>query len=291
MRLPVTLLLIGISSHVVAELPKEQPLWPDANARSDGLEIHYEEGETVREYAPAPGSPSKANRVFSRIARATYTLHVADPEGATGIGLVICPGGGYNDVWLDREGHDLALRLKGKGITSLVLKYRTNSEGEGGRPYRWKDYIPEVTADAQQALHTLRDRAEELSLDPDKIGICGFSAGGHLALSAALAEADPKHLPNFAGLLYPWLEGGPPTAKPRKGLPPMFLMNAADDSVTPPEKCIAYYTELVRAGTKAELHIYNKGNHGFDLATGRSEAGSLWPDSFAAWLRDLFPAK
>ena len=153
--------------------------------------------------------------------------------------------------------------------------------------------MPEVVADAHQALRTLRLQADELRVDPKRIGICGFSAGGHLALSAVLhaAEADATARPDFAGLLYPWI-GGPPLKDPAGvKFPPTFIMNAADDKVTPADKCTEYFLNLLKAGTSVELHIYNKGNHGFDLATGRAESAALWPDSFIAWLKDIGFAK
>jgi len=142
----------------------------------------------------------------------TYSIHRPDPDKSIGVGLVICPGGGYTDICLDREGHDLALRLKEHGVTSLVLKYRTNTGGlNDARAFFWDTYLPEIIADAHQALCTLRKQADALKIDPKRIGICGFSAGGHLVLSSVLhaAEADPTARPDFAGLLYPWI-GGPP---------------------------------------------------------------------------------
>ena len=120
-------------------------------------------------------------------------------------------------------------------MTSLVLKYRTNTGGlHDKRAFPWDTYLPEAVADAHQAMRTLRLQADELKIDPKRVGICGFSAGGHLALSSVLhaADADPTARPDFAGLLYPWI-GGPPL-KDAKGVkfPPTFIMNAADDKVT-----------------------------------------------------------
>ena len=111
-----------------AELPEEKPLWPAAGFENP---IRYDVKETVKPNRASRGSPSGSNRVFSLVAEPTYSIHQAAKAQATGVGLVICPGGGYRDVWLDREGHDLALWLKGRGITSLVLKYRTNNGGQG----------------------------------------------------------------------------------------------------------------------------------------------------------------
>ncbi|MEM7388107.1 MAG: alpha/beta hydrolase [Verrucomicrobiota bacterium] len=182
-----TLLTFLIFAHPLraAELPEEKPLWPEGQGQPQA--IHYAEGETIRENPARSTAPSGKNRVFSRIAKPTYSIFRPETGQGNGVGVVICPGGGYTDVWLDREGHDLAIRLKEYGITSLVLKYRTNTGSlNGKRTFEWKDYLPVVISDAHQAITTLRSEAEALNLKPDRIGICGFSAGGHLALSAVL---------------------------------------------------------------------------------------------------------
>ena len=140
--------------------------------------IHFAGKETVVSNSVSRASLSGLNRVFSSVAEPTYSIHAAAKADANGVGLVICPGGGYRDVWLDREGHDLALWLKTKGITSLVLKYRTdNGEGKLDRNYPWEVYLPAVFADARQAIRILRSQSAELNLDPNKIGICGFWPG------------------------------------------------------------------------------------------------------------------
>ena len=238
------------------------------------------------------------NRVFSFVANATYSIH--RPEKPNGVGLVICPGGGYRDVWLDREGHDLAIWLKQHGVTSLVLKYRTNTGTGDDRPYAWNEYLPTVEADARQAIRLLRKDAAKLGLQENKIGICGYSAGGNLALLVTL-NAEPKRtdrlvsgMPDFAGLFYPWFRDDYSAQIQKRSVPesatrqicPVFIMNASDDQVTPASKCIDFYRQLLDAGVSAELHIFSKGSHGFDLGTGRGKSASIWPNSFVAWLRD-----
>jgi acetyl esterase/lipase len=218
------------------------------------------------------------------------------------VGVVICPGGGYRDVWLDREGHDLAIWLKDYGITSLVLKYRTNASREGSRmAYSWQDYLPAVQADARQAIRILRIRATELGLQTNKIGICGFSAGGNLALLTTLyAESKQPHspvssMPDFTGLFYPWFRDDYREDVARRAAPespirpigPVFMMNAQDDRVTPSDKCVEFYQSLLAADVTCELHIYTKGSHGFDLGAGRGESTAMWPASFIAFLRDV----
>jgi acetyl esterase/lipase len=278
-----------------ADLPQELPLWKKPPTEHP---IRYDVKEQVRSPQPPSGSPSGSNRVFSFVSSPTYSIH--RPEKPNGVGLVICPGGGYRDVWLDREGHDLAIWLKDHGVTSLVLKYRTNSGDDNDRVYSWEKYLPAVQADARQAIRILRKGALELGLQSNRIGICGFSAGGNLALISTL-YSEPKHaltetsgMPDFAGLFYPWFRddysqiirsrSAPESAT--RGICPIFIMNASDDQVTPADKCVDFYTKLLKAGVKAELHVFSKGDHGFDLGTGRGESVSLWPASFVAWLHD-----
>jgi acetyl esterase/lipase len=292
----VTGLLIGTPLRA-SELPPELPLWKTPPSDHP---IQYKVEEQVRSPRPRPGAPSGSNRVFSYVSSPTYSIH--RPEKPNGVGLVICPGGGYRDVWLDREGHDLAVWLKAHHVTSLVLKYRTNARDEDGKmAFSWEDYLPAVQADARQAIRILREGAAELDLQPDKIGICGFSAGGNLALLSAL-YSEPKQLkpqvsgmPDFAGLFYPWLRddygqiitsrSAPESAT--RAICPIFVMNASDDQLTPADKCIDFYKMLLQAGVKTELHLYSQGSHGFDLGVGRGESVAMWPVSFVAWLRDV----
>ena len=152
------ILAVGfILTHLGQEAPVETALWGD---RLSDNPIHYAEGETVRSPEASETSPSGLNRVFSRVETPTYVIHQAPEAIANGVGLVICPGGGYVDVWLDREGHDLGIWLASRGITSLVLKYRTNSRAdEKERRYDWDTYLPAVVSDAWESVALLRRRA------------------------------------------------------------------------------------------------------------------------------------
>ena len=277
------------------ELPPELPLWekalPDRSIRTD-VE------EQVRTNKSRPGSPSGLNRVFSSVSSPTYSIH--RPRNPNGVGLVICPGGGFRDVWLDREGHDLALWLNDHGVTSLVLKYRTFIAGDMSPENTWQNYQHIVQSDGRQAIRILRQKASDLGLQPDKIGICGFSAGGHLALSCSLhpepklPEGEVSGMPDFAGLFYPGIPEDVNQVIARRtphgidtpGICPIFIVNARDDRLTPADKCIDFYSMLLKAGIEAELHVFGKGSHGFDLGAGRGKSAALWPTSFVAWLSD-----
>lgn len=279
--------LVSAASGV--ELPPEQSLWAGTKPKQV---IEYD-AESMRTVEPPASSPSRSNRVFSCVSKPTYTIHKADQSN--GVGLVICPGGGYRDVWLDREGHDLGIWLAKRGVTSLVLKYRTNSgPSDEERKYTWDEYLPAAEADARRGIRVLRQQAKALQLDPTKIGICGFSAGGHLALIAGLYEdkspneSDVRGTADFAGLLYPWLRDdySEHISQNAAKFPPVFIMNARDDRATPADKCVKFYSQLLDAGANAELHIFSKGSHGFDLGDGRGDSAAMWKDSFLAWMRD-----
>ena len=286
-------LIVGTALWAV-ELPPELPLWE--KPPSD-YPIQQEVKEQVRSVPAPPGSPSGLNRAFSSVSAPTYSIH--RPRNPNGVGLVICPGGGFRDVWIDREGHDLALRLKDHNVTSLVLKYRTRPT-DLKPPNAWQDYQRAVRSDGWQAVRILRKQAKDLGLQADKIGICGFSAGGQLALVCAL-QAEPKPpdgevsgMPDFAGLFYPGIPDdvgrlienrtAPDPAAP--GICPIFIVNARDDKLTPAAKCVDFYAMLLRAGVKAELHVFGKGAHGFGLGDGGGKSMALWPASFVAWLGD-----
>jgi len=288
-----TMLSLGTPLSAV-ELPPELPLWENGSPEHS---MRLEVEEQVRSHKAQPGSPSGKNRAFSSVSTATYSIH--RPEKPNGIGLVICPGGGFRDVWIDREGHDLALWLKDHNVTSLVLKYRTRPAEIGSRE-AWRNYQGAVQADGRQAIRILRKNADDLGLAPNKIGICGFSAGGHLAISCALLS-EPKSpetgisgMPDFAALFYPGIPDGTEQMIESRSAPasatrpicPMFIVNARVDELTPADKCVDFYAALLKAGVNAELHIFSKGGHGFSLGDGRGRSTALWPTSFAAWLRD-----
>ncbi len=277
------------------ELPQELPLWekpPSDYVNRQGVQ------EQVRSATPRPESPSGMHRAFSLVSSPTYSIH--RPKTRNGVGLVICPGGGFRDVWVDFEGHDLAIWLKDHGVTCLVLKYRTRLDDGNLSANEWQDYQRAVQADGRQAVRVLRQKASELGLQPNKIGICGFSAGGHLAISCSLRpepklpEGEVSGMPDFAGLFYP---GIPDDAhqliesrtSPEDGtanICPVFIVNARVDKLTPVDKCVEFYAALLKAGVNAELHVFSTGSHGFGMGQGRGKSTALWPTSFAAWLHD-----
>ena len=171
----VALLVVLWPSAVctAADLPPELPLWPDG---PPGEAIPHEGEQKLRSHRVRPSSLSGSNRVYSNVSTATYSIH--RPAKPNGVGLVICPGGGFRDVWIDREGHDLAIWLKERGVTSLVLKYRTRPTGGEPTAELRQGYLNAVEEDGRQAIRTLRKQGPELGLKPDKIGICEIACSG-----------------------------------------------------------------------------------------------------------------
>ena len=296
-RLLIILLMIvfGVSDFSCnAQLPKEQPLWPEGIPNNP---VKYKE-EKLRTDNVRKSSLSQMNRVFSCVSSPTYIIHKPEKAKANGVAIVICPGGGFRDVWFDREGNDFGLWLAERGIVSLILKYRTFNTDAEGFDLTWEKYAPEVYADARQAIFTLRTRAKELGIDENKIGIAGFSAGGSLSLKATLGMPQ-KNLPSYAtfkqvntdpdftGLFYPGLDSAMINQAGRKNLfPPTFIMNGGEDKTTPAVNCIELYKTLTSKHFSTELHIYAKGGHGFDSGVDRGNAVATWRDSFIAWLKD-----
>jgi len=227
------------------------------------------------------------------------------------VAVVVCPGGGYRGLAMDHEGDQVARWLNSQQITAFVLKYRL------GPKYRH----PVELGDVQRAIRMVRSNAAEYAVSPHKIGVWGFSAGGHLASSAAThfdpgleSAADPidrvSSRPDFAVLVYPvitfteeaYVHQGSRTAllgeKPDPSLvrlmsnelqvtsatPPVFLVHTSEDTAVPPENSILFYMALRKARVPAEMHIYERGPHGFGL--GWSDfALSSWPARLADWLR------
>ena len=233
----------------------------------------------------------------------------AKPQ-ATGTLVVICPGGGYRALAMDHEGHQVARWLTTRGVAAAIVKYRL------GPRYRH----PAPLQDVLRAIRLVRSRAAELGVRPDRIGVMGFSAGGHLASSAAtlfdLADARAKDgleavssRPDFAILGYPvivfgadvthkgsqqHLLGDTPSAdlvvllstdrQVTAKTPPTFLFHTNEDAGVPPQNSVAFYLALKNAGVPAELHIYEKGAHGVGLAPADREL-STWPDRMLGWMR------
>jgi acetyl esterase/lipase len=220
----------------------------------------------------------------------TLQVFLPPADKANGSAVLICPGGGYHALVIGREGRDIAREFNKLGIAGFVLKYRLPDD----KIMQERSIGP--LQDAQKAIQIIRQRAGEWNIDPHKIGIMGFSAGGHLAATAAThfdnAIIDNKVgtslRPDFMILIYPVISftdsighigsrenllGKYPTEEQilffsnefqvRKSTPPAFIILAGDDSVVKPENSLAFYDALVKHSVPAEIHIYSTGEHGF----------------------------
>jgi acetyl esterase/lipase len=241
------------------------------------------------------------------------TLTRFSPANPNGKSVIICPGGGYSILASGHEGVDVARQLNEIGVTAFVLKYRIPSD----RTAVDKSIAP--LQDAQQAIRLVRKNAEKWGLKTNKIGILGFSAGGHLAATATthfLEKADPSVQdtfsvrPDFSILIYPVISfdstithkgsrnnliGTRPTAEMTQKFsnelqitpqtPPTFLVHAGDDGAVPVENSIRFYQNCIKNKVPAEMHLYAKGGHGFGMNNKTTD--DKWMERLAVWLKNI----
>lgn len=263
-------------------------------------------------------APNKENAVtkdnVTRISKVSVpTLTVYKPVNANGMSVIICPGGGYGILAFDKEGTRVAEEMNKWGITAFVLKYRLPDDTTN------IDRSLAPLQDAQQAVRLVRSKATEWGLKKDKIGIMGFSAGGHLASTAAThfasnADATNKDTssvrPDFAVLIYPVISfdstithkgsrnnlvGATASAEQIKlysnelqvtaKTPPSFLVHAGDDGAVPVENSIRYYQACIKYKVSAEMHLYPKGGHGFGM--NNKTTTDNWMERLKNWVLAL----
>lgn len=302
LRAPILLVFsFGLASAHSQERPatwqpspghEQVPIWPGAvpNALRDP------KPESV---GPPPGREwwPRANDV----SRPTMTVYA--PTGRnTGVAVVVFPGGGYQFLAMDSEGTEICDWLISRGITCVLLKYRVPDSGptrKGGHMYYPK--VQTALQDAQRTLGLVRQHAPQWHVDPHKIGVIGFSAGGHLAAAVSTRFAQRTYLPadaadqascrpDFAIVVYPghlWTPGTELTLRSDirvpADAPPTFLLHAEDDPVDPVKHSLTYYAALQKAGVPAEMHLYAQGGHAFGLRPTKLPIGR-WPTLVEQWL-------
>jgi len=298
-RLLVRPCLLALASIVLpwasadAQAQDVIPIWPEGvpDAKADGGEERLEDGRVYNVQAP------------------TLTYFPADPAKACGTAIIVCPGGGYVRLAIAKEGGALAQSWNAEGVAVFVLKYRLKEYGH-----------PAPLRDVLRAVRLVRSRAADYGLRPDRIGVMGSSAGGHLAASAATLFDAPEGRtgaaldavsarPDFAALLYPVISFSPPFVhkgslgallgenpapelvarlslenQVTKDTPPVFLVHTAEDKSVPLENSLVFFQALRRNGVPAEMHLYEKGPHGFGTQAGLGTT-SEWPLRFEEWLR------
>lgn len=279
-----------LGSARAAEPPQTMPLWPEG----------------------APGATgSEAGDEFHAGDLPTLTVYRSAPAKANGAAIVVCPGGGYGMLATEHEGKDVAEWLNSLGVTAFVLKYRLGP----------KYHHPVMLQDGQRAIRTVRARAGEWNVDPKRVGVIGFSAGGHLASTLA-THFDSGHRdlddpiqrqgcrPDVAILVYPVISLDPPYghAGSRRNLlgdapsrelveslcndlqvtkdtPPTFLAHTNEDTGVPPENSLLFALALRKAKVPVELHLFEKGQHGLGLGTGWARRNIPPNEAFQAWPR------
>jgi acetyl esterase/lipase len=263
--------------------PPSIPLW---SAGAPGFEARKDEAERV----DWRQEPDIVFPVTFNIHNPSITPFLPPADRATGAAIIIAPGGGHMFLTMDREGYDAGQWFADHGVAAFVLKYRLAHDKAGGSVYR---VDVEAQADGLRALRLVRSRAAEWRIDPNRIGILGFSAGGEVAALAGIHydagkpdSADPvereSSKPDYMALIYPGL---PQSLKVDKNTPQTFLACAYDDRPTMSDGLANLYIALHRAGVNAELHIYNRGGHGFGVRP-RSLAVTGWTSRVLEWMVD-----
>jgi acetyl esterase/lipase len=267
-------------------------LWPGVAAGEYG-------GVGEERFRSPDDAPTRDAKWLTRVTVPTLTVYRPEDSVDTGAAMVVCPGGGYWNLAWDLEGEEVAAWLAGAGITGIVLKYRVPRRP--GQPEKLP--APLALLDAQRALSLVRAYADEWGVDRGRIGIVGFSAGGHLALAAA-TEFDRRGyeavdaadelscrpdfaVPVYSGYLIDEATGAlAPHMRIPPGTPPVMLVHAGDDVVSDVEHSVGMYVALKRAGVPAELHVYAAGGHGFGVRSqGRPCDG--WTERCLEWLQSL----
>lgn len=248
---------------------------------------------------------------FEKTTNPMIYIFLPPKEKATGTAVLICPGGGYAALAFGHEGNAIASWLNDNGIAGIILKYRLPSD------LIMKDKSIGPLQDAQEAMRIIRRNAVAWNIDPKKVGVIGFSAGGHLASTLSTHYADKVYdvadtvsaRPDFSLLIYPviTMDASFTHAGSRKNLigenpsdeaiksfsnelqvnektPPAFMVHSADDQTVPVKNSIVYYEQLVKYNIPSELHIFQKGGHGYGLG-GSKDTQSAWPGLCISWLK------
>ncbi|QDV22156.1 alpha/beta hydrolase [Aureliella helgolandensis] len=283
------LMLLGLTATPGFAQPPELKLWPAQPP-----------GQTESDEAEADTSGPDGRRVMDKpvirlghVSEPMLTVYAAPASNNTGAAVIVCPGGGYSILAYDLEGTEVCEWLQSIGVTGVLLKYRVPRQGKENRPI-------EPLQDAQRAVSLTRQHAAEWGIDPERIGVLGFSAGGHLSARlstnyrerayAPIDETDSIHCrPDFTILIYPAYLFDKESDSLVSSMipvdedtPPMFMAMAFDDGVGP-ENILRMGLALKKANVPCEVHLYPTGGHGFGLRRNEHQATS-WPDRCAEWL-------
>ncbi len=282
-RTSLAILLLATSAFA-AKNGDSVPLW---SGGAPGFEAMAGKQELV--VAAKPGDSTH----LSQIHNPSLLVYLPPKDKATGAAMIVAPGGGHRFLSIDTEGTNVAEWLNSIGVAAFVLKYRLAREE--GSPYKIDTH---PYADAQRAIRMIRTRASEWGVNPTKVGIMGFSAGGEVAVMASTrydagntSAADPierqSSRPDYQILIYPGIRAD--TVTVTKDTPPTFML-AADNDKGPSTAIPTLYLALKNAGVHAELHIYNSGGHGFGLRNPDPRPNviySTWALRLQDWMADV----
>ena len=295
-----SILLVALLSPFPARAadPQVVELWPGKTPQDVGIEGAEKSFTYESEIIAGP------TRLITNVTKPAIAIYPAAKEKNTGTAMLICPGGGYHNLFWELEGEEVAAWLNSQGMTGVILKYRC--------PRRAGDVKGEPPLgpliDAQRAVSLLRSRAAEWGVDPERIGMVGFSAGGHLALATATSFEKRAYepidsidevscRPDFAVLCYSGYLKAKDKDEIAPGIripadtPPIFLAHSSDDKISDPAHSVIMYLALQRAGVPAELHLYATGDHDFGVRQNEKLPAS-WTGLCLRWLtsRGLLPA-
>lgn len=310
--IPVTAILaLFVPNFTVFAQTVEVPIWPGVPPGSEGSRLQ----EKYSHRQITDGTDTVQDRAVEGVSRPTVTAYLPDRDKASRVAVLICPGGGFRHLAIDKEGHDIGRWLASQGIAGVVVKYRL-PDPEVGLSVQ-NGSLP----DLRRAIRLVRSKANEWKIDPSKIGVMGFSAGGYLSAAAGIlfggGDSDPddpvgrqSSCPDFITAVYPLVsidleaDRGSVFVNRILGLsdpdiqliqryslenrvsdltPPTFLVHASDDRLSP-EHSVRFYLALLHVGVPAELHLFSKGGHGFGIRQ-RGLPVSGWPERWLEWLR------
>ncbi|MGB2712913.1 MAG: alpha/beta hydrolase [Vicinamibacterales bacterium] len=265
-------------SQTLASRPAEIPLWPNGAPGS--------EGKPLKENVTTSASGELS---VSGVHNPSITPYLPQKETATGLAILVIPGGGHRMLAITHEGYNVAEWLRERGIAAFVLKHRLARE-----PNSTYKIDVEALADTKRAIRLIRSRARDWNIDPARVGAIGFSAGGELVWLASsrfdagdpsaadLIERQPSK-PDFEAMIYPGRSGD---IQPTTDAPPVFLAAAYNDRQDISEGLAEAYLRFKRAGVPAELHIYSTGGHGFGLRPNNKRPVGQWAVRFEEWLSE-----
>lgn len=276
-----------------AAQPEVVDLWPGGAPEETG-----EIGPEQVHLSPEPGSGEEGaapTRLITRVTNPTLSIHRPPKAQDTGTAILICPGGGYWDLYWELEGEEVAAWLNSIGVTGMILKYRVPRRPDEPK----SEPARRPLQDAQRAVSLVRSKALEWKIQ--RIGMLGFSAGGHLVVSSATNFGKRSYAPvdavdqlscrpDFAIVVYPGYLKAPdkdalvPGLRVPDDAPPMFLVHGGADRVSSPRHSVLLYQALKRAKVSAELHIYAGADHGFGVRADL-HPGSAWTEACGRWLR------